>query len=424
MDNTSLVELLNDARRFELSAFSDLDDAQLLGERAHHVEPPIWEMGHVAWFQEYWILRHLDGNDPLLERADGMYDALNVSYKLRWSHDFPSKEETLAYARDVLERCAARLSNGGPTPEDEYFYRLAALHEGMHTENLLGVRQALGYPRPALPDAQPEDVAEPGYQPHDVEIAGGEYLLGALRDYPFVFDNEKWAHPVTVAPFRIAVTAVTNAEYARFVDAGGYADRRLWDKRGWDWRRRQAIAGPLTWVKRDGTWHERLFDELAPLRLSHPVCHLNWHEAHAYCRFAKRRLPTEAEWEVAASFDPATGTKRLYPWGESPPRPQVANLDLARAGTVDVRALAEGDAASGCRQMIGNVWEWTESIFEPYPGFEVDPYAEYSVPYFGQKPVLRGGCFATRAPLIRNTYRNFFIRHRRTMFAGLRTCAL
>ena len=381
-------------------------------------------MGHVAWFQEYWILRKLEGAASLLERGDEIYDAFNVSYKLRWSHEFPSRDETLAYADQVLERCVARLRGEPPTPEDSYFYELAALHEGMHSENLLGVRQALGYPRPSLLQSQTPIDVEADYVPHDVHVPAGTYRLGAEPETGFVFDNEKWAHDVTLDAFAIRSVPVTNAEFAAFVDAGGYTTRRFWTKHAWEWRRRAEAEAPVYWARRNGTWQQRVFDTWEPLDPRAPVSCLNWYEANAYCAFAERRLPTEAEWEVAAAFDPATGRQRRQPWGDGPPTAALANLDYMQRGVVDVAAYPAGDSPLGCRQMIGNVWEWTSSVFEPYPGFEPDPYAEYSQPYFGKKPVLRGGCFATQAVLIRNTWRNFFIRHRRNVFAGFRTCAL
>ena len=174
----------------------------------------------------------------------------------------------------------------------------------------------------------------------------------------------------------------------------------------------------------DRRWYERRFDAVAALDPWHPLVHVNWYEAQAYCRWAGRRLPTEAEWEMAATLDPATGRKRRFPWGDEPPTPERANLDFRAGATVDVRALPSGDSPVGCRQMIGNVWEWVEDTFEPYPGFVCGPYREYSQPYFGQKKVLRGGCWATRSRLIRSTWRNFYMRHRRNIFAGFRTVAL
>jgi iron(II)-dependent oxidoreductase len=382
-------------------------------------------MGHVAWFQEMFILRRLDGCEPILAKGDSMYDSFKVSYKIRWDHDFPDKAGTLAYAREVLDRCIDRLEGRSPSAEERSLYLLVAAHEMMHTENLMGVRQSLGY-EPAHEFASAELLAQdldPSYQPRDIEVPGGTFTLGASRDQGFVLDNETWAHEVEVAPFQICSTAVSNAEFAEFLDAGGYQTRSLWNKDDWNWRRREGAEAPLYWKKIDDVWHERRFGSWAPLRPWHPVCHINLHEARAYCRFAGRRLPTEAEWEMAASWDPENGSKRLYPWGEELPSSATVHMDLPSGGTVDVRCKGAGDSAFGCRQMLGNVWEWTSSKLTPYPGFEQSAYENYSLPYFGKKPVLRGGAWSTDPLLIRNTWRNFFIKHRRNIFAGLRTCA-
>ena len=432
MTAAELREALFDARRVEMALLDTVSDDRLLGEPGHFLEPPIWEMGHVGWFQEYWLHRHLGGADTILPGADGIYDSFNVSYKQRWDHRYPSRDETCDYITTILYRSADRLGRREPTPDEAYFYTLAALHEDMHAENLALILQTLGYPRPdRLFDdgASASPAVDPAYTPRDVAIPGGMFLLGADPGEPFVFDNEKWAHPVEVAPFRIASTPVTNAEFQAFVDDGGYRRRELWSRRGWDWRRRAAVEQPAFWQRgRDGGWYERRFDVIGPLEPWHPVVCVNWYEAEAYCRWARRRLPTEAEWEMAATAEPAanragiSGRKRRFPWGDEPPTAAHASLDYHAGGTVDVRALADGDSAFGCRQMIGNVWEWTADTFLPYPGFVADPYKEYSQPYFGEKKVLRGGAWTTRARLIRPTYRNFFKAHRRNIFAGLRTC--
>ncbi len=412
----------------ELELLEGLTDEQMLGPRGHFVEPPLWEMGHVGWFQEYWILRHLEGAEPLLPGSDGIYDSFKVSYTRRWDHPFPSRDATHAYISEVLKRCLGRLDAAAPTDRERYFYTLAALHEDMHAENLTLILQTHGYLRPALSRIDPACAAPPvdlAYQPHDVSVPGGPFLLGASVDEPFVFDNEKWAHPVHVKPYRISSTPVTNAEFQAFVDDGGYRRRECWGRRGWDWCRREGAQQPIFWV-RDGHrgWLVRQFDVLAPLDPWHPVVHVNWYEAEAFCRWAGRRLPTEAEWEMAATLDVATGRKRRFPWGDEPPTPERANLDYRAGGPVDVRALPAGDSPVGCRQMIGNVWEWVDDTFQPYPGFICDPYAEYSQPYFGQKKVLRGGAWTTRSRLIRSTWRNFYKRQRRNILAGFRTVAL
>ena len=415
-----LIDDLREARQVELALFTDLTDDQMLGPQEHFLEPPIWEVGHVGWFQEYWILWHLYGEKPILE-GHSMYDSFHVSYKRRWDHDFPSRAETLAYLLTVLDRCVHRLEERAPTLQETYFYRHVTQHEYMHSENLTMVRQTLGYRRPAFPNMEPGTVeVDSAYARRDVEVPAASFPLGAPKYEPFVFDNEKWVHEVEIKPFRIANTPVTNAEFVEFVEGGGYVTRKYWGKRGWDWRRRNAHERPRFWSKRNGTWFLRSFDQQLPLDPWHPVVHVNWYEAKAYCTWAGRRLPTEAEWEYAASGP----RKNRFPWGETPPTSERANLDYRHGGPVDVRAFPAGDSPHGCRQMIGNVWEWTDSLLEPYPGFVPDPYKEYSQPYFGQKPVLRGGGWTTRSGMIRNTWRNFFVRHRRNIVAGFRTCAL
>jgi len=418
---------LLDARRVELELLDSLADDQMLGIRAHFLEPPIWEMGHVGWFQEYWLLRTLDGAEPLLPHADGVYDSFNVPYTRRWEHRYPSRTATRQYICEVLRRAVGRLEGREPSAEEAYLYTLAALHEDMHAENLTVILQTLGHRFPTSSGVDPRWTAPPidsDYRPHDVTVPGATFLLGATPDEPFVFDNEKWAHPVAVSPFRIASTAVTNAQFQAFVDDDGYRRRECWGRRGWEWARREAVAHPLFWVRGgDGRWYERRFGADVALDPWHPVVHVNWYEAEAYCRWAGRRLPTEAEWEMAATMDAATGRKRRFPWGDGPPTPPCANLDYRAGGTIDVRALPAGDSPVGCRQMIGNVWEWVDDTFEAYPGFVCDPYKEYSQPYFGQKKVLRGGAWTTRSRLIRSTWRNFYKRHRRNIFAGFRTVA-
>jgi iron(II)-dependent oxidoreductase len=422
-----LLDALLDARGVELQLLDGLSPSQMLGERQHFVEPPIWEMGHVGWFQEYWILRRHDGAPSLLPGSDGIYDSFNVSYTRRWDHQYPSRQVTLDYITAVLHRSVARLESGAGGAGEAYFYTLATQHEDMHTENLALTRQTLGYPLPRLSLLDPVLAAppvDPAYRPRDVEIPGGTFVLGAFPDEPFVFDNEKWAHRVEVAPFRISSTPVTNAEYQSFVDDGGYRRRAVWSSRGWQWRRREGAEHPLFWTPgADGRWYERRFGVVTPLEPWHPVVHVNWYEAEAWCRWAGRRLPREAEWEMAATLDPRTGRKQRFPWGDDEPTPERANLDYGAGGPVDVRALPGSDSALGCRQMIGNIWEWVDDTLQPYPGFVCDPYKEYSQPYFGQKKVLKGGCWATRSRLIRSTWRNFYMRHRRNVFAGFRTVA-
>ncbi|HEV7803146.1 MAG TPA: selenoneine synthase SenA [Burkholderiales bacterium] len=423
----TLQQMLLDARSRSLALASDLTGAQLLGPRLSIVNPPLWELGHLAWFQERWCLRHQHGGRTLLPsifaHADRLYDSAAVAHDTRWDLPLPGLDATLEYLRAVLERVLERLQSQ-PSASFDYFAQLAALHEEMHCEAFTYTRQTLGYPTPRIIGHSELCQSSGAPAQGDVEIAGGTFMLGATPRSGFVFDNEKWAHPVRIEPFSIARTCVTNSEFTAFVEDGGYARRELWSDEAWAWRVSANAAHPVYWRRDSQQWHVRHYDRWLPLVEEEPVMHVSWHEADAYCRWAGRRLPSEAEWEFAAAAAPEGGlANRRYPWGNTAPVPGRANLFGMGVGPIDVAALPAGDSAWGCRQMIGNVWEWTRDTFEPYPGFEIDPYKEYSQPWFGDHKVLRGGCFATRASLIRNTWRNFYTPDRRDVYAGFRTCA-
>lgn len=434
----SLSDMVVDARTRTLETIADLDDEQMMGPRLRIVNPPLWEVGHVGWFQEYWNLRYLgEGRfgSSRLEGADELYNSSVVAHDARWNLALLSRQRTLSYMREVLEDVLEKLHVHGPSDEVAYFIRLATFHEDMHGEAFTYTRQTHGLPPPHIPVHAPSLLrGQPrGPLEGDVGVPGGEFMLGASPDIPFVFDNEKWEHPVHVAPFEIARGAVTNREFAAFVDAGGYRDRELWSEEGWGWRTDASAKHPVYWERHGGPedeWRWWTFDEVAPLAPHAPVIHVNWYEADAYCRWAGRRLPTEAEWELAASAEPTADgrsiapKKRLYPWGEEPPSSDHANLDARLRGCADVAAFPAGDSAFGCRQMIGNVWEHCLGDFEPYPGFEADPYEDYSQPWFGGGyKTMRGGAWPTRGRLLRNTWRNFAEPHRRDLFTGFRTCA-
>ncbi|MBI4195924.1 MAG: ergothioneine biosynthesis protein EgtB [Betaproteobacteria bacterium] len=413
------------ARTRTLSLCADLEGERLLGPRLSIVNPPLWEIGHVGWFQEHWCLRYrTDGRlaPSVLSNADDLYNSAAVPHDTRWDLPLPDFDATLAYLRRVLDGVLERIELEGATEHMAYFAQLAAFHEEMHCEAFTYTRQTLGYPAPRTSDAPTS--AQAGAWPGDVEISGGVFRLGATQTDGFVFDNEKWAHEVEVGAFRMARAPVSNAEFAAFVEDHGYRRRELWSTAGWEWRKRTGAQAPVYWIGKDGAWFYRHYDEVIPVAPRMPVIHLNWFEAEAYCRWAGRRLPTEAEWEFAAATMPGSfGAKRRYPWGDAAPSPALANLYGATGGCVDVAAFPLGDSGWGCRQMFGNVWEWTADWFEPYPGFVRDPYKEYSEPWFGDHKVLRGGCHATRPVLLRNTWRNFYTPDRRDVFAGFRTCA-
>lgn len=333
--------LLKKAREHTRRVADDLAGERELGPKLAIVNPPRWEVGHVGWFQEFWCLRGgSEERGSILPNADALYNSATVPHATRWSLPLPSFRETIAYRDEVLERVARSVEQGSADP---YFVNLAVRHELMHAEAFHYTRQTLGYPGPdkqvSISDAE-----------GDVEYPGGVFRLGAEQGNGFAFDNEKWSHPIVLKPFRMARRPVTYGEYRKFKEPPYCKDGMM-----------------------------RRFDRWVPVRDDEPVRHVSWHDASAYCAFAGRRLPTEAEWECAA----------------------LSGLENA-----------------------GHVWEWTASTFLPYPGFLRDPYKEYSEPWFGTHKVLRGASFATPPGVSHPRFRNFYTPERADIFAGFRTCAL
>jgi iron(II)-dependent oxidoreductase len=427
--------MLQDARARTLELVQGLDEGQLMGPKMPTVNPLRWEIGHVAYFYEYFILREFYGDSSFLgnEKADSLFNSITVAHETRWDLPLLSMPDVLRYMQDVLDAVIDRLEGAVTAPEKSFLHLFGVFHEDMHTEAFLWARQTLAYPTPKL--ALTADVAQEraaGPWPGFVDVPGGSFILGAPRDAAFLFDNEKWAHAVTVAPFSIAKAPVTNAEFAAFIDDGGYRRDDLWSADGLAWRQASARSHPGYWRPDSGgdgpgKWQLRRFDQWIPVPPHEPVIHVSWYEADAYCRWAGLRLPGEIEWEVAATGMPSADgalspTKRRYPWGDAPPSFERANLDGRALGPVDVGALAGGDSAFGCRQMLGNVWEWTADTFGPYPGFAPDMYQDYSAPLFGDTKVLRGGAWTTRGRMMHATYRNYFEPDRWGAFSGFRTC--
>jgi len=334
------------------------------------VNPPLWEWGHVAWFQEYWIGRnrqraqgiHADPaharSPSLLADADKFYDSSRVAHRDRWELPIPASGRTRAYLADTLEQTLALLDE---LPEDAsdaqlYFFRLVTLHEEMHSEAAVYMARALDVELPVM-TPRPLETAQ-----RVIPVPAQVFRLGS-GPAGFAFDNELEAHDVQIDAFEIDAQPVTWGRFLPFAQAGGYTQRSWWDEAGWDWLRQM----------------ETPVHELQGHDPAHPAVHLSAHEAQAWCKWAGRRLPTEAQWECAALTAPG------FDWG--------------------------------------SVWEWTASDFVPYPGFAPHPYREYSQPWFGTRRVLRGACAATSPALAHPRYRNFFEPGRNDVFAGFRSCA-
>ena len=426
-----LKEIMTDAHNRTLELVAGLDDEQVMGPKLPIVNPLRWEIGHVAWFHEKFILRDLYGREPLLPNGDAIYDSIAIQHDTRWQLPLLSMQETLDYINNVLNDCLSLLADDMASEAQSYIYQFSTFHEDMHTEAYTWSRQTLSYPKPAFGNFQIPDEANAGAYPGDAAIPAGVFLQGASAYEPFIFDNEKWTHEVSIEAFSIALAAVTNTEFIDFVNAEGYQRQEFWSDDGWQWRQQTNAQHPVYWLADEGgDWQLRRFDGSEDMPLYQPIIHVNWHEANAYCQWAGRRLPTEMEWDAAALAEPSGNgnglamTLRTYPWGEQPAGPEHANLDGRALGCIDVAGLPKGDSVFGCRQMLGNVWEWTSTTFAPFPGFSPDAYKDYSVPLFNDTRVLKGGTWATRSRMITGRYRNFFSPDRRDVMAGFRTCAL
>ena len=364
-DIAGLTTALRAQRDYTLALYGDLPDELWVPARVPYlpvINPPLWELAHIAWFAEYFCLRYPQRAPELppsrLGIADALFDSAKVAHASRWSNDYPDREACFAYMRDTQSAVLSALQDSEPA--GRYYFQLALVHEDMHAEALAMTLAALGLPLPAgvpvrrmLPAAQV-----------DLVFAGGSLLLGDGAGRLFVFDNEKPAHRIAIEPFSISSRVVSAAEFAGFQGSAAYRDRRLWSTAGWAWRERNpARPQPAQYA------------DMAAM-------HINLYQAEAYCAATNRRLPTEKEWEFAATHSAAF------------------------------------------RESTGQVWEWAASPFAPYPGFAPDAYKEYSEPWFHDHQVLKGGSFATHPRLKYPQYRNFYLPERNDMFAGFRTCAI
>ena len=385
---------LADARRRTLAIYGHLDLASLEVPCIAIINPPLWELAHIAWFQEYWCLRGGDETEPsLLPGSDSLFDSGMVPHDSRWHLDYPSGERLMRYMRETLD---ATLESLALTPEEaRYYFHLSLLHEDMHGEALLMTLQTLALPAPPIDAHDP--APSPAVASHDVRFEGGDFTMGT-ECAEFAFDNERRAHRVRVEPFAMASRPVTQAAYAEFLEASGHGT-------------------PDHWRREGSSWWSRRFDHWAPIDAHAPIVHVSLEDAREYCRWAGRRLPTEAEWEFAAR----NGGCARFPWGDA--HAESPALDFRHRGPSGAHADPK-PSLGGVEQLLGGVWEWTSSPFTPYPGFAPDPYRDYSQPWFHSHYVLRGGSFATRSRIAHNRFRNFYLPHRRDPFAGLRTCAV
>jgi iron(II)-dependent oxidoreductase len=422
--------LLQSTRSRTLALIEPLSDDQLARQVSPLMSPIVWDLGHIADYEEQWLIHALSPDVPErpVRPESSIYDPIAHPRATRKDLPLPDRAGCLAYLREVGRRTQRRLDQvtfdpSDPLLADGYVYQMIAQHEAQHTETMLQAIQLMGEQRyePELRRNPAEAVVS--IDAEQATVPAGPFVMGT-DDRSCAYDNERPAHLVELPAFAIDLTPVTNRRYSEFILDDGYRKRDLWSPAGWAWLREAQVTHPAQWVWLDGAWMERAFGRLAPLLQDRPVIHVCWFEACAFARWAGKRLPTEAEWEKAAAWDLERRSARRYPWGDTPPTPGHANLDQRTFGPAAVGAYPRGRSFFGCQQMIGDVWEWTSSDFAPYPGFVAFPYREYSEVHFGRGyKVLRGGSWATQPIAVRNTFRNWDFPQRRQIFAGFRCAA-
>jgi iron(II)-dependent oxidoreductase len=376
---SELVVALERARGRTEALLEPLSDEQLTRQISPLQSPLVWDLAHIGHFEELWLLRRAGGRSAVSPEYDDLYDAPAHVRAERGRLPILPPEAARAYVRKVREAVLEllpelSLDDGDPLLERGFVVGMVVQHELQHGETMAQTLALAGLPGPA--PQKPPEVEASG----EVVVPGGSFTLGAGD--PWAYDNERPAHAVDLPPFRIDRALVTNAEYAAFVDAGGYRDRDAWSEDGWEWREAEGADAPLHWELDGGRQLRRRFDVVEALPPQEPVQHVSFHEAEAYARWIGKRVPTEAEWEKAVKT-----------------------------------------VAGELEHVRGGVWQWTASSFDGYPGFRAFPYADYSEVFFGEEHrVLRGGSWFTDPLVARPTFRNWDLPQRRQIFSGLR-CA-
>jgi iron(II)-dependent oxidoreductase len=425
-----LVADLDEVRGRSVEMLAPLPDEVMLRQHSPLMSPLVWDLAHVANYEHQWLVRALTGEAPERPELDDLYDAFRHARADRHALAMLGPAEARAYGRAVRDRVIDVLpgldlgDEAAPLTRRGFVHRMVVQHEHQHDETMLAALQLL--PAPGYRPVAAAPLSGGGSVPAEVLMPGGAFTMGTSGD-PWALDNERPAREATVAPFWLETTAVTNGAYAGFVGDGGYHEPRHWSTSGWAWRNEAGLEHPQGWIRDGSGWLRNRFGWTEPLPPADAVQHVCWYEADAYARWAGKRLPTEEEWEYAASWSPE-GRKRRWPWGDEDPTADHASLWLGAAGDSAFSpgpASAHPDGANpwGVRGLIGGTWEWTSSDFGSHPGFRAWPYREYSEVFFGTDyKVLRGGSWATHPSCLRSTFRNWDYPIRRQIFSGFR-CA-
>ena len=418
-----VAEVLTRARDRSQLLTDAVDDDDLVRQHSTLMSPLVWDLAHVGNQEELWLVRDVGGRAPVRQDIDHLYDAFKHPRATRPSLPLLGPAEARQYVREVREKVLDVLEHsplqGRPLLEQAFAFGMVSQHEQQHDETMLATHQ-LRRGAAVLDDSPPPKGTR--LPAAEVLVPGGPFTMGTSTE-PWALDNEHPAHKVDVAPFFIDTAAVTNGAFLAFMEADGYEQQRWWSAPGWAHRQGSGLSAPQFWQREAGIWWRLRFGVREQVPAHEPVMHVSFHEAQAYAAWAGKRLPTETEWEKAARWDPATGRSRRYPWGDQDPGPEHANLGQRHLRPSEAGAYPRGASPLGVHQLIGDLWEWTSSNFDGYPGFTAFPYPEYSLAFFGSDyKVLRGGSFGTDAVAVRGTFRNWDYPIRRQIFAGFR-CA-
>ncbi|HEX4702365.1 MAG TPA: ergothioneine biosynthesis protein EgtB [Pseudonocardiaceae bacterium] len=421
----SVEVVLRRARQRSTALTDAVDDDDLVRQHSKLMSPLVWDLAHIGNQEELWLVRDVGGREPVRTDIDELYDAFQHPRASRPTLPLLGPAEARGYVREVRDKVLDVLSStrldGRRLVERGFAFGMIAQHEQQHDETMLATHQ-LRSGMPVLDAPSPPRPPSGQHLPDEVIVPGGPFTMGTSTE-PWALDNERPAHQVHVDGFAIDTVPVTNGAYQRFIAAGGYDEPRWWDPAGWAHNHDAGLFAPRFWQRDGDGWLRNRFGVVEPVPANEPVVHVSWYEADAYARWAGRRLPTEAEWEKAARFDPATGRSRRFPWGDEEPTDQHANLGQRHLRPAEAGAYPAGASPLGVHQLIGDVWEWTSSDLAGYPGFVPFPYREYSEVFFGPDyKMLRGGSFGTDAVACRGTFRNWDYPIRRQIFAGFR-CA-
>jgi gamma-glutamyl hercynylcysteine S-oxide synthase len=416
---TRIVEALQEARRRTFALIASVSDDDLERVHSHLMSPLVWDLAHIAAYEDLWLV-HRYGERPLLhEDLAAVYDAFETPRAVRGDLPLLGPSQAREYLEEVRSRTLEVIDERGVG--DGLLHEMVLGHEHQHDETMLQTLMLARLDGYELAGRRPiPESPHPAATGLDmIEIPAGECTIGAAPD-GFAYDNERPRHGTDVRGYLIGRTAVTNASFLRFVEGGGYQRREWWSDEGWAWKEQYDISRPGAWTADlDAEWR---LGGPEPLHPNRPVVHVSWFEADAFARAHGARLPTEVEWEKAATWDQEKEIARRYPWGNRRPAPgQHANLDHRGCGTAPADAYPDGSSPYGCLGMIGDVWEWTSTAFDGYPGFVAHPYKEYSEVFFGNDyRVLRGGSWATRTRVATATFRNWDYPQRRQIFSGFR----